>query len=56
MKHKRKPLFTSKTVLLSVLVFIIGAVILIALGYNVKKNQDELNHSKVELNARTYAQ
>ena len=56
MKHKRKPLFTSKTVLLSVLVIIIGAVILIALGYNVKKNQDELNHSKVELNARTYAQ
>ena len=55
MKHKRKPLFTSKTVLLSVLVFIIGAVILIALGYNVKKNQDELNHSKVELNAITYA-
>ena len=55
MKHKRKPLFTSKAVLLSVLVFIIGAVILIALGYNVKKNQDELNHSKVELNAITYA-
>lgn len=56
MKHKRKPLFTSKAVLLSVLVFIIGATVVITLGYNVKKNQDELNHSKVELNAMTYAQ
>lgn len=55
MKHRRKPLFTSKVGLLPILIFIIGAVILIALGYNVKKNQDELNHSKVELNAITYA-
>ena len=56
MKHRRKPLFTSKVGLLPILIFIIGAVILIALEYNVKKNQDELKHSKVELNARTYAQ
>ena len=56
MEHKRKPLFTSKTVLLSVLVFIIGAVVVITLGYNAKKSQDELNRSKVELNATTYAQ
>ena len=56
MEHKRKPLFTSKAVLLSVLVFIIGAVVVITLGYNAKKSQDELNRSKVELNATTYAQ
>ena len=56
MKHKRKPLFTSKAVLLSVLVFIIGAIVVITLGYNAKKSQDELNRSKVELNAMTYAQ
>ena len=56
MKHKRKPLFPSKAVLLSVLVFIIGATVVIALGYDAKKSQDELNRSKVELNAMTYAQ
>ena len=56
MKHKRKSLFTSKAVLLSALVFIIGAIVVIALGYNAKKSQDELNRSKVELNATTYAQ
>ena len=56
MKHKRKPLFTSKAVLLSVLVFIIGATVVITLGYNAKKGQDELNRSKVELNATTCAQ
>ena len=56
MKHKRKPLFTSKAVLLSVLVFIIGATVVITLGYDAKKSQDELNRSKVELNAMTYAQ
>lgn len=56
MKHKRKSLFTSKAVLLSALVFIIGAIVVIALGYNAKKSQDELTRSKVELNAMTYAQ
>lgn len=56
MKRKRKPLFTSKAVLLSVLVFIIGAIVVITLGYNAKKSQDELNRSKVELNAMTCAQ
>ena len=56
MKHKRKSLFTSKAVLLSVLVFIIGAIVVITLGYNAKKSQDELNRSKVELNAMTCAQ
>ena len=56
MKHKRKSLFTSKAVLLSALVFIIGAIVVITLGYNAKKSQDELTRSKVELNAMTYAQ
>lgn len=56
MKHKRKPFLTSKAVLLSVLVFIIGAIVVITLGYNAKKSQDELNRSKVELNATTCAQ
>ena len=56
MKHKRKPLSTSKAVLLSVLVFIIGAVVVTTLGYNAKKSQDELNRSKVEINATTCAQ
>lgn len=56
MKRERKPLFTSKAVLLSVLVFIIGAIVVITLGYNAKKSQDELNRSKVELNAMTCAQ
>ena len=56
MKHKRKSLFTSKAVWLSALVFIIGAIVVIALGYNAKKSQDELTRSKVELNAMTYAQ
>ena len=56
MKHKRKPLFPSKAVLLSVLVFIIGATVVITLGYNAKKSQDELIRSKVKLNAMTYAQ
>ena len=56
MKHKRKPFLTSKAVLLSVLVFIIGATVVITLGYNAKKSQDELNRSKVELNATTCAQ
>ena len=56
MEHKRKPLFTSKAVWLSVLVFIIGATVVITLGYNAKKSQDELNRSKVELNATTCAQ
>ena len=56
MKHKRKSLFTSKAVWLSALVFIIGAIVVITLGYNAKKSQDELNRSKVELNAMTCAQ
>ena len=56
MKHKRKPFLTSKAVLLSVLVFIIGATVVITLGYNAKKSQDELIRSKVELNATTCAQ
>lgn len=56
MKHKRKPFLTSKAVLLSVLVFIIGATVVITLGYNAKKSQDELNRSRVELNATTCAQ
>ena len=56
MKGKRESIFTSKAVLLSVLVFIIGAIVVITLGYNAKKSQDELNRSKVELNATTCAQ
>ena len=56
MKRKRKSLFTSKAVWLSALVFIIGATVVITLGYNAKKGQDELNRSKVELNAMTCAQ
>lgn len=56
MKHERKPLFASKAVWLSALVFIIGAIVVITLGCNAKKGQDELNRSKVELNATTYAQ
>ena len=38
MKHKRKPFLTSKAVLLSVLVFIIGATVVITLGYDAKKS------------------
>ena len=56
MKRKRESIFTSKAVLLSVLVFIIGAIVVITLGYNAKKGQDELKRSKVELNAMTCAQ
>lgn len=41
---------------MSVPVLIIGAIVVITLGYNAKKSQDELNRSKVELNAMTYAQ
>ena len=56
MKRKRESIFTSKAVLFSVLVFIIGAIVVITLGYKAKKSQDELNRSKVELNATTCAQ
>ena len=56
MKHRNIPLFTSKVGWLPVFVFIIGAVILMTWWYNAKKNQDEWNHSMVELNSITYAQ
>ena len=52
----KKKFFRSKIIVLPMLFFIIGTVILGVLGYNVKKSQDDLSHSKVELNAMTYAQ
>ncbi len=52
----KKNFFRAKIIVLPMLFFIIGTVILGVLGYNVKKSQDDLSHSKVELNAMTYAQ
>ena len=56
MEDVKKSFFRSKIILLPMLFFIIGTVILGILGYNVKKSQDDLSHSRVKLNAMTYAQ
>ena len=45
----------SKVGLLPVLFFVVGMIVLGVLGYSAKSSQDELSHSKVELNAMTYA-
>ena len=42
--------------LLPILVLLIGMIVLVQLGYNLKTSQDALNRSKVELNAVTYAE
>ncbi len=55
-KRAKSRLGRSKIGLLPVLFFIVGMVVLGVLGYSAKSSQDELSHSKVELNAMTYAQ
>ena len=55
-KRAKSRLGRSKIGLFPVLFFIVGMVVLGVLGYSAKSSQDELSHSKVELNAMTYAQ
>lgn len=55
-QKERKMFQKGRDLLLPVIVFLVGIVVLLTLGYHFKKNQDSLQQSKVELNAVTYAE